>query len=264
MSATRPPSGASDAPVVLLIADGDMGWCVANAFAQRFQNLVVIAEQPEAKGAIVKRRARLLGWVPALGQAAGGVLHKVVARLSRSRIAALRKAHGLDSHRPSTVQVHDLESINSEACRALLASLQPSVVAVYGTRIIRRATLASVGAPFVNYHAGINPKYRGQHPAYWALVANDAEHAGITIHVVDEGVDTGGVLVQAPVAFERGDNITTYQWRQMTVALPLFLDVIDDARKGQLVTKTVDLPSQQHFPPTLWAYLWYGVTRRVW
>jgi len=103
-----------------------------------------------------------------------------------------------------------------------------------------------------------------QHPAYWALVAGDAVHAGITIHLVDEGVDTGGVLAQATVAFERGDNITTYQWRQMAVALPLFAEAIEAARTGKLAPTTVDLPSQQFFPPTLWAYLWYGVTRGVW
>jgi hypothetical protein len=53
-----------------------------------------------------------------------------------------------------------------------------------------------VPSPFINYHAGINPKYRGQDPAYWARVQGDAEHAGITIHLVDEGVDTGAVLFQ--------------------------------------------------------------------
>lgn len=119
-------------------------------------------------------------------------------------------------------------------------------------------------APFINYHAGINPKYRGQHPGYWALVHGDPEHAGVTIHLVDEGVDTGAVLYQARVAFTCEDDITTYQWLQMAHALPLFAAALEDALAQRLTPKRVDLPSRQWFPPTLWAYAWNGMTRGVW
>jgi len=75
-------------------------------------------------------------------------------------------------------------------------------VAVYGTRILKPVTLKCASAPFINYHAGINPKYRGQHPGYWPLAQGDEENAGVTVHLVDEGVDMGSVLYQAQVKFE--------------------------------------------------------------
>ncbi len=251
-------------PVILIVSGGAMAWCVVNALRPRFPDLVVLVEEPEGKWAIVRRRARLLGWLPALGQAASGVAHKLLAKVSSPRIATICARHGLDPTVPEGLRVHQVGSVNSEACRALLCELAPSVVAVYGTRIIRRDTLRATTAPFINYHAGINPKYRGQHPGYWALVNRDTEHAGVTVHLVDEGVDTGDVLYQARVGFEAGDNITTYQWRQMTVALPLFAQAIEDARTTGLRPYRVELPTRQHFPPTLWAYAWYGVTRGVW
>ena len=145
-----------------------------------------------------------------------------------------------------------------------MQSLDPAVVAVYGTRIIKPRTLAAVTAPFINYHAGINPAYRGQHPAYWALVNRDAKHAGVTVHLVDTGIDTGEVLYQAPVHFDRLDTILTYQWAQLPVALPLFERAIEDAQRRCITPSYVDLPSAQYFPPTLWTYLQNGLSKGVW
>jgi methionyl-tRNA formyltransferase len=145
-----------------------------------------------------------------------------------------------------------------------LKRLAPSAVAVYGTRIIRRATLDATRAPFINYHAGINPKYRGQHPGYWALVAGDRENVGVTIHLVDEGIDTGSVLYQARVAFAPEDTIATYQHVQAAHALPLFARAVEDALARRLTPRFVDLPSRQWFPPTLWDYLSNGLVRGVW
>lgn len=250
--------------VALLIAEGEMGWCVANHLGRHFNELLVLVEQPETKVAILRRRARMLGWPTALGQAAGGIATKALTHLCRRRIAEICRDGGLDTTPWPARTVHAVASVNSDATRAVLAAFQPDVVAVYGTRIIRRETLTSVAAPFINYHAGINPKYRGQHPGYWALVNGDKERAGVTIHLVDEGVDTGDVLRQAGVEFTPHDNITTYQWRQMTVGLPLLVKSIEDGLGDCLRPYRVELPSTQHFPPTLWGYVWNGATRGVW
>lgn len=250
--------------VVLLMAGGALGWIVANRLAERFPGLVVLQEDAESKAAILRRRARLLGWPMALGQAACGVALKVLDRRARARRQAICGKHSLEPRPAPGLDVRPIGSVNSPQCRALLGELRPAVVAVYGTRIVSRQTLAAVGAPFLNYHAGINPKYRGQHPAYWALANRDAANAGVTVHLVDHGVDTGDVLYQAQVAFDPGDTIATYQWAQMPVALPLFERAIRDALAGSLRPRRVSLPSAQYFPPTLWTYLWVGLARRVW
>jgi methionyl-tRNA formyltransferase len=245
------------------MSGSSMGWSVANALARRFGSITIIEEAPETKVGIVRRRARLLGWVTALGQLAFAVTSRLLHR-TRERQDEICRALGFDTRATPGIRRHVVASVNSPAARALLAELRPAVVAVYGTRIIGRRTLAATSAPFINYHAGINPKYRGQHPAYWARVNGDAANAGVTIHLVDEGVDTGDVLYQAPVTFAPTDTIATYQWVQMGVALPLFCRAIEDALWGRLAPVRVDLPSHQYFPPTLWTYLWNGLTRRVW
>ncbi len=250
--------------IVVLTAGGPLAWSVVNGLIDRVGPLTVIVEQPESKSEIIKRRLRLVGPLATAGQVAFGVWQRVGARTAEKRLAEIRAAHGLDPKPPAGIVMHRVASHNSEAARALLKTLHPDVVAVYGTRLLSRATLAAVDAPFINYHAGINPKYRGQHPAYWALAAGDTANAGVTVHLVDSGVDTGGILYQARVAFEKRDTIATYQTLQAVTGIALFARALGDALEGRLKTVTIDLPSQNHLPPTIWRYFWNGLVRGVW
>jgi methionyl-tRNA formyltransferase len=246
------------------VAEGELANIAVNYLAAYFGRMTILREQPESKWAILRRRARLVGFLNALGQAACGILLKLMAKLSQDRVREICIEHGLATATPTNVAIKFVSSVNSKACRRVLKELDPAVVAVYGTRIIGRRTLEAVSAPFINYHAGITPKYRGQHPAYWARVQNDPDNFGVTVHLVDQGVDTGAVLYQAPVSPSRRDNITTYQYLQMAAALPLFVRAIEDAINGQLKSKKTDLPSGKWFPPTLRQYLTNGVLYSIW
>ena len=235
-----------------------------NGLARRLGALTVIEEQPEPKSVIIRRRARRLGWPAAIGQVGFGLAQRALTRFSRQRLEGIWREHHLDPTIDPGIAVHKVDSVNSDAGIALLQTLRPAVVGVYGTRILKPATLRCIDAPFINYHAGVNPKFRGQHPAYWALSTGEVGLAGVTIHLVDDGVDTGDVLYQSPVEFSPTDNVATYQHRQAAVALPLFAAGIEDALAGRLRPRRVDLPSQLWFPPTLWRYVYTGLVRRVW
>ncbi len=251
-------------PVVVLTAGGTLGAIIVNGLAERLGPMVVIEEQPEKKSAILRRRMRLNGVAAAIGQAVLGVVLRALTKRYQQRLIEILQSKNLNPTPLSGVTVHHVPSVNSHECQTLLSELQPDVVAVYGTRIISAKTLKSVAAPFINYHAGTNPKYRGQHPAYWARAQHDDENAGVTIHLVDTGVDTGDVLYQAQVSYAADDTIMTYQYVQAAAALPLFARAIEDSWAGRLAPKYVNLPSRQWFPPTLWTYCYVGITRGIW
>jgi folate-dependent phosphoribosylglycinamide formyltransferase PurN len=261
-SVAAPGGGAR--PIVLMTAGGELGNIVVNGIAALLGPVVVIEERPEAKLDIIRRRLRLCGPVMTLGQIAFGLHQKLTSGRRKARLEAIWRQYGLEPRSRSGMVVHRVPSVNSEECRDLLRRLDPAVVAVYGTRIIGAATLGAVSCPFINYHAGINPKYRGQHPGYWARACGDEANCGVTIHVVDRGVDTGQVLYQARVALGAEDTIATYQHVQAAHALPLFARAIVDGEVGRLRPRTVELPSNLWFPPTLWRYLATGLSRGVW
>jgi methionyl-tRNA formyltransferase len=71
--------------------------------------------------------------------------------------------------------------------------------------IIPKSLLNLLPGGFINFHYGLLPQYRGVNPVL-AQMINGETHNGITIHIVDEGVDTGPVIMQQKIAIEDRDT----------------------------------------------------------
>jgi folate-dependent phosphoribosylglycinamide formyltransferase PurN len=74
----------------------------------------------------------------------------------------------------------------------------------------------------VNTHPALLPAFPGAHAIRDALAAGAAE-TGVTVHWVDEGVDTGPVIAQQPVPIEPGDDEATLRSRVQAVEKPLYV-----------------------------------------
>lgn len=79
------------------------------------------------------------------------------------------------------------------------------LVISYGFRhIIKKDVIESSMAPIINLHISYLPWNRGAHPNFWSFY--DCTPSGVTIHLVDEGIDTGPVLYQRYVNFHRDES----------------------------------------------------------
>lgn len=251
-------------PVVVLSGGGPLPWIMANTVIERFGPITIIEEHKEPTFVLVRRRIRLLGAISTFGQVAFSPVLKFLHRKSVERKREIMSTAGLDPVPSKNCDLIKVQSVNTDACRKALRQVAPKIILVFGTRMIRKKTLSCVGAPFINYHAGINPTYRGMNGGYWALARGDQENAGVTVHLVDEGVDTGGILYTAPFKAEKGDNFVTYPLLQAAAGKPLVLKAAEDALNGRLRTIKSNPPSAQWFHPTLWQYLMTGIRRGVW
>ena len=252
------------ARIAVVTVPSPQSWIIINSLAKQFGPVTIVAEERESKLALIRRRMRRQGVVTVLGQIGFVLLQRLLAQSSRKRIGEIVAQYGIDPNPNASCEVIQVGSVNSEACRTALARLKPDVVLVIGTRIIGKDTLGSIAVPVINFHSGINPKYRGQAGGYWALAMGDPENAGVTVHLVDEGVDTGAVLYQARFEATPRDNFITYFFIQAAIARPLAIAAVEDALAGRLKPVRVDLPSQQFYHPTLWFYLWTAWTKAVW
>ncbi len=242
-----------DRPRVVLLSGPDFGSrVVARALDERFDLRRVLVERKASRRRMVTRRARRLGWPTVLNQlafqSAGAPL---VALASRRRREALIVEHGWQDAAGPADRTTRLDTIN---CRETVETLwlhQPDVVVVSGTRIVGRKVLGCVEAPFVNIHAGITPRYRGVHGGYWALAEQRPDLCGVTIHLVDSGVDTGGVLAQARIRPTADDTYATYPLLQLAAGVPLLLDAVERLASGDRTT--IDAPPEE-------SALWYHPT----
>ena len=222
------------AGLVLLARDGPSTRMLFHALAGELDIRDVIVEDPVPYGDFLARRARRYGWPTVIGQLAfrAGVV-PYLKRRSRTRRREILEQHGLDDAPLDPTRVTPVPSANSAAAIQRLQALQPTVVLVSGTRIVAREVLASIPAPFVNVHAGVTPLYRGVHGAYWALVQGDREHCGVTVHLLDEKIDTGPILGQATIAPTDRDDFTTYPWLQLAAGLPVLRRALRDLMEGR-------------------------------
>jgi phosphoribosylglycinamide formyltransferase-1 len=248
--------------IVILAGDGDSTWIVHNALRERFPIAALIVEPDPPAIELLRRRARRVGRLAVAGQVGFILYARLTRRFSGARRDAILREHGL-SRTPALGAATRVPSANSREAIDLLQSLRPDVVVVNGTRILAQEVLDCVDAPFLNMHAGITPMYRGVHGCYWALANGDAAHAGVTVHLVDAGVDTGGVIAQAVVRPTPADSYHTYPFLQIAAGLPLLVQAVSDALDGRLRTFEVAGESRLYYHPTIWRYAVNRVRRGV-
>jgi methionyl-tRNA formyltransferase len=74
--------------------------------------------------------------------------------------------------------------------------------------ILSSPILSLMPLGFINFHFGLLPQCRGPHPILRHLLNNDT-HAGITLHKVDEGIDTGEIISQEKIGIDEMDTYGT-------------------------------------------------------
>lgn len=252
--------------IVLLCSNSESSRSVCAALRQHFGRITVIREDSGNRWLFLKRRMRNLGVLTVLGQVLfAAIVVPLLKRLSRRRIDEIHQQYHLTTEPVDGPDVTAVPTVNSEAARAALRDADPDVVVVNGTGIIGQKTLSAVDAPFINAHHGVTPLYRGVHGGYWALADRRPELVGTTIHYVDRGIDTGGIIRQVHFNVSPRDSFVTYPYLHTGEVLPELLHTVEEilAQKRPAQAQRPDLPSQLRTHPTIWGYLGRRVLRGV-
>ncbi len=245
-----------------LVGDAPHTWIIVNALRQHFGHFPILLEDGESPDVFWGRRKRLLGGGAVFSQKLAGLAAKPLKPLARKRLTEILSRPGVDTSIPEGVT--RVASVNAAETRDHLARIAPRAVFVCSTRMLGAKTLTATPAPFVNYHSGINPAYRGMYGGYFARAQGDEENFGTTFHLVDTGVDTGGILAQCRIRPTRADNFHTYVPLMAAESRETAIATLTRVLAGDTSTIETDLPSRQWYGPTLSSYLWTGLSRGVW
>jgi methionyl-tRNA formyltransferase len=115
---------------------------------------------------------------------------------------------------------------NNEELRARLEGIAPDAIIVVGYgRIIPKWMLDLPQFGNINLHASLLPKYRGAAPIQWAI-ANGESVTGVTTMRIDEGLDTGDILLQQELTIADEDTAETLSPRLATIGAELMLETL--------------------------------------
>jgi len=112
----------------------------------------------------------------------------------------LSKRHG--------IPIFNENNLNDDATVRQLKGLNADLGIVIGTRILKRSTFSVPRLGCVNLHKGKVPEYRGLPPGFWELYESQ-EKAGVTVHFVDDGLDTGDIVGEGVVPIHPKDSPVT-------------------------------------------------------
>jgi methionyl-tRNA formyltransferase len=145
-------------------------------------------------------------------------------RMQPSQVQLLAERHGIAVRCPTTLR-------SSEAQAEFAAiPVDAAVVAAYGM-ILPAPILAMPRLGCLNVHASLLPRWRGAAPIQRAILAGDRE-TGVTIMQMDEGLDTGPILLQARLPIGPGTNSGELSEVLASCGAQLMLEALDGADRG--------------------------------
>jgi methionyl-tRNA formyltransferase len=238
---------------------------IYNGLINNFDITDVILENPISKKKLIKGRIKKLGLPKVVNQLLfQSLIPRILKASSSKRIETLKNDLNLDSLPIPKQKLNYVNSVNDNSCKELLENLSPDIVIVNGTRIISERILKSIDGIFINSHVGITPEYRGVHGAYWALFNKDKENCGVTIHLVDTGIDTGSILKQEKIVITGKDNFVTYPLYQYGLAISLLNQVITEVKMDTFKPfKKENSTSKLYYHPTFTGYIYNRIFKNI-
>jgi methionyl-tRNA formyltransferase len=135
------------------------------------------------------------------------------------------------------VPVYQPQTLKDDKVTSIVRDLAPDLLlsVSYG-RIIPPEILdiSSIGA--VNLHGSLLPDYRGRFCPIWAIV-NDEQVTGMTLHFIDEGIDTGDIIAQAAIGIQDVDTGYSLYMRLCAAGLKLLSDTLPVLLQGSMPRK---------------------------
>lgn len=145
------------------------------------------------------------------------------------------------------IKVYQPLKVRDEEFVETLRAYNPDVIVVVAFgQIIPLSILQMPKYGCVNIHGSLLPKYRGAAPIQWAVLDGEKE-TGITTILMDEGIDTGDILLKKTIKIDMDETSGSLFDKLMALGAETILETLDELEKGSLT------PIKQGESPTAYA-----------
>ena len=146
--------------------------------------------------------------------------------LTAPPVVDVARAHQIECIQPNSLKSEEIDASLKE-CGA-----DAVVVVAYG-KLVPARLLEIPKHGFVNLHPSLLPRHRGPSPIQWALVCGDRA-TGVTTMQLDEGMDTGPILLQHRVSVEPGETAEMLAPRLAVIGADLIVRTLDELEEGSV------------------------------
>ena len=132
------------------------------------------------------------------------------------------------------IEVYQPEKVRDETFIQELHRMAPDVIVVVAFgQILSKEILELPKYGCLNVHASLLPKFRGAAPIQWAVIDGEKE-SGVTIQQMEEGLDTGDILLVKKYTLEEKETGGSLFEKLAKLGGPMILEVLEAAEKGEL------------------------------
>lgn len=129
------------------------------------------------------------------------------------------------------IRVRDVN--DREVLKILIKKKPDLIVSVFFNQILEKKILKIPKIGAINIHPSYLPKYKGTSPIYWALV-NGEKSVGVSIHKIDEGVDTGPIFKRVKIKVEIEDTEDSLYWKCVLEGSMELTGLIKKLKRGEV------------------------------
>lgn len=130
------------------------------------------------------------------------------------------------------IPFHSVSSVNSEKFADLIGKYGADLALVFGCGKIQPQVINMFNKGMINVHRGISSLYRGLDSDLWAVYNGDFENIGVTLHYVEEALDTGDILAVEKIKYLPGDKIHHLRYKSTLMAADMMEDILSRFKDG--------------------------------
>jgi methionyl-tRNA formyltransferase len=124
-------------------------------------------------------------------------------------------------------------SINSDLSLAIIKSYNPDLlISIAGNQIFKKPLINLAPKGCLNLHTALLPKYRGLMPSFWVLKNNEKE-TGVSVFFVDEGIDSGPILVQKRIPIDETMTQSQLIKKSKKIGMDAIIEAVELIRQGE-------------------------------
>jgi folate-dependent phosphoribosylglycinamide formyltransferase PurN len=138
----------------------------------------------------------------------------------------------LQACKDEKIPVYRVRDLNGKKIIDILKKNNSELLINAGGGIYRSGVIQAASKGILNAHMGYLPDFRGMNVLEWSLFYG--EKIGVTLHFIDNGIDTGNILIFREIIPTKGDSIECLRNKSAVTNLELMVQVIQELPKGTI------------------------------